>query len=124
MSEKVLYFETEKGVKGFVKRKWFHVKKGLADAKDEVLQFVKDNPAEAAAIASASVFVIKKGSRYAKDRAEERRRDCEFWDPSAGMYAKSKRPLTEKQKKELYRKKRETGKSYMELLQEAGLSKR
>ena len=121
--EKAVCFETEKGIKGKVKRGWYHVKIAASDAGDKVLGFVMEHPAESAAIASATAVVTKKTLQYAKVKAEDRRRNCELWDPSAGMYARSRKPLTEKQKREFYREKKETGKSYMDILYEKGLSK-
>ena len=123
MDEKAIFFESEKGFKGKVKRGWHHMKKAASDAGEKVFEFVKEHPAESAAIASATAVVAKKTLQYAKVKAEDRRRDCELWDPSAGMYAKSRKPLTEKQKREFYREKKETGKSYMDILYEKGLSK-
>lgn len=122
--KKVVYFETERGIKGKVKRGWYHTKKVLCDAGNKVIGFVAEHPAESAAIASATAVVTKKTLQYAKVKAEDRRRDCELWDPSAGMYAKSRKPLTEEQKREISREKKETGKFYGDILYERGLSKK
>lgn len=80
-------------------------KKKLKDTYDYVKQktvdgihWCLDHPVEAIGLASIGALLVAKGVKYKTVKTEERRRETEFYDLRTGMYAKSKRPLTAREK--------------------------
>ena len=118
--EKVVFFKEFK--KEALKKR---LKDGWEFAKEKVgegINWVMEHPVESAGMAAAASTAISKTVRHRTVKTEERRRETEFYDPRTGMYAKSRRPLTAREKLAAERRYKE-GFSWNQVLDEMRLLK-
>lgn len=84
-------------------------------------QWAVDNPGKFMGLLALTAGVTKRGLSYKKEKAEQKRRDTDFYDPRSGDHAISKRPLTDSEYEEMMRLYR-SGLSKREALIKMGLS--
>ena len=84
-------------------------------------QWAVDNPGKFLGLLTLTAGVTKRGISYKKEKAEQKRRDTDFYDPRSGDHAISKRPLTDTEYEEMMRLYR-SGISKREALIRMGLS--
>ena len=119
--KKVVYFDDVK--KDIWKKK---AKDALNKAKDGCIQaanWVKDNPATVASIASGTAIVATKLTKHSQIRSEERRRERSFYDPRTGVYTYAKRDLSAREKKEIVNR-HQRGEAYSDILYDMHLTRR
>lgn len=89
--------------------------------------WVKQNPKEAVILASSGMAllssIIGQVGKAARLGEEKRLKDCKFYDRSAGVYAESRRKLTNDELSELVLRHQLTKDPYTVILQDMGLSK-
>ena len=86
------------------------------------LNWALDHPLETLGGITALAGVGKKALSMNKVKTEERRRETEFYNPRTGMYAKTRRPLTSKEK-EYAERRFKNGESWTEIFSDMKLLK-
>ena len=80
------------------KRKLMGVVEKAKQAGIRGVNWCLDHPIEALGGITAVAGVSKKALSVNKVKTEERSRETEFYNPRTGMYSKTRRPLTSKEK--------------------------
>ncbi len=97
-------------------------KAAIRSAGMAIVDFVRYNPGEAAAIASAAGLIATKATKAYVVHAEDRRRKCDFYDPRTGDHVVTKKPLSQKQHVAVDRRYRENrGESYVSIFDSMGI---
>lgn len=112
------------------KLKWEERKRKAKEAFDKYIwtplcnfgQWAVDNPGKFMGLLALTAGVTKRGISYKKEKAEQKRRDTDFYDPRTGDYGRAKCPLTDDEYEEMMRLYR-SGLSKREALIKMGLSK-
>lgn len=104
------------------KREWKEKLEKVKQKANDGVAWVFNHPVESAGIATAVSVVLKKTLSYKQTKAEDRRRDVDFYDTRRGRHAISRRPLTRKEQIEVDRR-FEAGESYIQILSDMGLLK-
>lgn len=103
-------------------------KRGLKEGFDKyvvkpvtgVVKWGAENPMAAISILTITAGVAKKGFSYSKTRAEDNRREKDFYDPRTGRHTKARRKPTRKQRLEIDRR-YANKESYETILSDMGL---
>lgn len=114
--EKIVSFNTVK-----LKCKWEKAKRKAKAEASTLFNWCRENPVQAAGIASAASLSISKVMRYKKVTKEENRRRTEYYDPRTGKYARARRPLKPREQLEAERRYRDNKETWTEILNDMGL---
>lgn len=86
----------------------------------EVGKWAVNNPMTALTLATFTAGVAKKGFSYQKVKAEDKRRECDFYDPRTGRHTVARRAPNRKQRLEIDRR-YANRESYEKILSDMGL---
>lgn len=101
--------------------KWEQVKRKAKAEASTLFNWCRENPVQAAGIASAASLSVSKVMRYKKVTKEETRRRTEYYDPRTGKYARARRPLKPREQLEAERRYRDGKETWTEILADMGL---
>lgn len=113
--ERIVSFNTVK-----LKCKWKQVKRKAKAEASTLFNWCRENPVQAAGIASAASLSVSKVMRYKKVTKEEDRRRTEYYDPRTGKYARARRPLKPREQLEAERRYK-AGEGWTHILADMGL---
>lgn len=106
-----------------IREKVEEVKEKAENTIRKALSWALDHPGEAATIASAAIFGIRKLDKYFDIYRENKLRNSMIYDRSLGMYWETKRPLTANQRLTI-ESRHNAGESYGQILSDMKVLKR